>query len=143
MLDRDPGKFSGFGSTISELLSFAVAECKQPIVAAEGAMGHGFQVSVRPGLVLEVQGPIQEGGDQSLELGLGDEQGEGKGDEDSNEELQEGTGSGEDSIVNKVFLCSFVPFLHTVLGAVWRLLVLTFLDSAWWYFPSLRLNNFS
>ena len=92
MLDRDPGKFSGFGSTITELLSFAVAECKQPIVAAEGAMGHGFQVSVRPGLVLEVQGPIQEGGDQSLELGLGDEQGEGKGGEDCEEkELQEGT----------------------------------------------------
>ena len=76
-------------------------------------MGHGFQVSVRPGLVLEVQGPIQEGGDQSLELGLGDEQGEGKGGEDCEEkELQEGTGGGEDSLVNKVVLFRFLtPYL--------------------------------
>ena len=78
-------------------------------------MGHGCRVSVRPGLEMEVQGPIQEGGDQSLEAGLGYEQGEGKGGEDSEEkELQEGTGGGEDSFVNKVCVVLFLfltPYL--------------------------------
>ena len=43
-----------------------------------------------PGLELEKLCPIQEGGDQVLVAGLVDEQGEGKGGEDSEEEELQG-----------------------------------------------------